>query len=433
MLSRAELRVVVERVLRGVVIAALAVLLWQSVSGSAGQDRMQIRSRMAPGSLVAWTRSPVTPSSIHLEVDSAPSRLERDWLVALSAAGSSVSWSGNLPAVMIDAQPVASPEGGIRVRMAAPTNSKVEIADQAGLIDSIQSSEAGVSLTIGSAVGLIAGSVAKSTGTTILSDSVALGKVLVIGKAGWESKFVVAALEESGWKVDAFIRVAPGVDVTQGSIASIDTSRYSAVVALDNTVVPYAERLVRFARNGGGVVLGPGAASIDAIAPLRSGGVGDASAPAQVANVSGSITRGTLVMAPITQPRSDAIPLERRSETVVLAARRYGAGRVLQSGYEDTWRWRMAGAESSVRDHRGWWTELVSNVAYAPHVVLPGRARDTDDAPVADLVSTLGPSSDRTGIARSGLNPSHWAAWLFALLSLGLIAEVASRRLRGAK
>ena len=170
-----------------------------------------------------------------------------------------------------------------------------------------------------------------------------------------------------------------------------------------------------------------------AIAPLRSGGVGDATVPAQVANISGSISRGTLVMAPIVQPRSDAIPLERRSETVAIAARRFGAGRVVQSGYEDTWRWRMAGAESSVRDHRGWWTELVSNVAYAPSVTLPAKTLDTDDAPVADLVSALGPASDEAGVARSGLNPSHWIAWLFALLSLALIAEVASRRLRGAR
>ena len=431
--SRAELRVVIERVLRALVIAALAVMLWRSMSASTDPDRVQIRSGMTSGSLAAWSRSSITPTSIHLEVDSAPSRLERDWLVALGAAGSNVSWSGNLPALMIDAQPVASPEGGIRIRMAAPANSKVGIADEAGVIDSIQSSEAGVALTVASAVGRLVGRVANSTATTIPTDSIALRKVLVIGSAGWESKFVVAALEESGWKVDAFIRVAPGVDVTQGLIASIDTARYSAVVALDNSVAQYAERIVGFARSGGGVVLGPEAAAVGGIAPLRSGGVGDASAPAQVANVSGSITRGTLAMAPIIQPRSDAIPLERRSETVALAARRFGAGRVLQSGYEDTWRWRMAGAESSVRDHRGWWTELVSNVAYAPRVALANRALDTDAAPVADLVSALGPSSDKADIARSGLNPSHWISWLFALLSLALIAEVASRRLRGAR
>lgn len=319
------------------------------------------------------------------------------------------------------------------MRMAAPADAKVEIADEAGLIDGIQSSEGGVSLTVASAVGRLVGRVANSTGTTIPRDSIILRKVLVIGSAGWESKFVVTALEESGWKVDALIRVAPGVDVTQGPNASIDTARYSAVVALDNSVAPYAERLVGFVRTGGGVVLGPGAAAVAALAQLRSGGVGDASAPAQVTNISGSVTRGTLVMAPIIEPRSDAIPLERRSETVALAARRSGAGRVLQSGYEDTWRWRMAGPQSSVRDHREWWTELVSNVAYAPRIALPNRARETDPAPVADLVSTLGPSSDSTSVAKNGFDQSHWTAWLFALLSLALMTEVASRRLRGAK
>jgi hypothetical protein len=431
--SRAEVRLLVEHVLRAVVIVSLAIMLWQSLSASSGHERVQIRSHMTPGSLAAWSRSSNTPASIHVEVDSAPSRLERDWLAALGAAGSSISWSGILPAVMIDAQPVASPEGGIRMRTAAPADSKVEFADEAGVIDSIQSGEAGVSLTVASAVGRVAGRVGNSTATTSLLDSIALRKVLVIGSAGWESKFVVAALEESGWKVDAFIRVAPGVDVTQGSIASIDTARYSAALALDNSVAPYADRIAGFARSGGGVVLGPGAAVVAAIAPLRSGGVGDASAPAQVANISGPVTRGTLVMAPILQPRSDAIPLERRSETVALAARRFGAGRVLQSGYEDTWRWRMAGSENSVRDHRAWWTELVSNVAYAPRISLPKRALDTDAAPVADLVSALGPSTNPADVARSGLNPSHWISWLFALVSLALIAEVASRRLRGAR
>jgi hypothetical protein len=165
---------------------------------------------------------------------------------------------------------------------------------------------------------------------------------------------------------------------------------------------------------------------------IRAGGVGDGSAPAQVANISGSISRGTLVMAPIIQARSDAIPLERRSEAVAVAARRFGAGRVVQSGYEDTWRWRMAGAETSVRDHREWWTELVSNVAYAQRVALPPLTDEADAAPVAELVSALGPPRAEGDVAGAGLSRSHWLAWMFALMAIALIAEVASRRLRGA-
>jgi hypothetical protein len=408
-------------------------MVWQSANRSSDPDRPRIQSQMVAGALPEWSRSPVAPERIHIELDRAPSRMERAWLEALRASGSSVSWNGNIPALMIDAQPVASPAGGVKVRMAAPANSTVEIGDDVGVIDSIQSSNAGVSVTIASAVGRINGRLKQATANTLPGDSITLRKVLVLGNAGWESKFVIAALEESGWKVDAFVRVAPGIEVTQGSIASIDTVRYSAVVALDNSVTPYADRLVGFARSGGGVVLAPAAAAVGAIAPLRSGGVGDASAPAQVANISGSISRGTLVIAPIVQPRSDAVPLERRSESIALAARRFGTGRVLQSGYEDTWRWRMAGAESSVRDHRRWWTELVSNVAYAPRVALRGGADGGDEAPLADLVSALGPPSARADMAGGGLNRSHWMAWLFVLLSLALIVETASRRLRGAR
>ncbi|HLE57518.1 MAG TPA: hypothetical protein VJB15_10575 [Rhodothermia bacterium] len=431
--SRAELRVIGERALRAVVIAALAIMLWQSLRKPSFADRPSVESRNIAGSLPAWSRSSVAPRQIHVEIDSTPSRVERDWLEALRASGSSVSWAGNLAAVMIDAQPLASPAGGIKVRIAAPPNATVEVADEAGVIDSIESRDAGASLIISSAVGNITSRVGKSVAMTVPGDSISLRKVLVIGDAGWESKFVAAALEESGWKVDAFIRVAPGIDVTQGSIATIDTARYSAVVALDNSVASYAEQIARFARSGGGVVLAPAAAQVAAMGPLRSGGVGDAAAPAQVANISGSISRATLAMAPILDPRGDAVPLERRSGTLALAARRLGAGRVLQSGYEDTWRWRMAGGETSVRDHRGWWTELVSNVAYAPRVALPSPKVQADDAPLADLVSALGPPRAKADVSGAGFDRSHLPAWLFVLLSLGLIGEVVSRRLRGAR
>lgn len=93
----------------------------------------------------------------------------------------------------------------------------------------------------------------------------------------------------------------------------------------------------------------------------------------------------------------------------------------------------MAGAETSVRDHREWWTELVSNVAYAPRVALPPLTGDADAAPVAELVSALGPPSAREAVAGGGLSRSHWLAWMFALVAIALIAEVASRRLRGAR
>jgi hypothetical protein len=228
----------------------------------------------------------------------------------------------------------------------------------------------------------------------------------VIGEAGWESKFVVAALEEEGWKVDAFIRVAPGVDVTQGSIAVIDTSRYSAVVALDGSASPYANRIIAFVREGGGVVFAPQAASLDAMAPLRSG--------------------------PFTSLRSDGVPLKQRAGAVPIAARRIGAGRALQLGYEDTWRWRMGGGDGAVRGHREWWTGLVSSVAHTPLVARSATTISTDEAPMIGLVAAIGRATPAAAIAHGSGSQSYWMAWLFLVLALALVGEVASRRMRGA-
>ncbi|MGZ3373985.1 MAG: hypothetical protein ACXU9Z_11920, partial [Gemmatimonadaceae bacterium] len=266
--------------------------------------------------------------------------------------------------------------------------------------------------------------------STVTRDSVVLRRILVIGEAGWESKFAVAALEEEGWKVDALIRVAPGVDVTQGS-AAIDTSRYSAVVALDAGASPYANRIVEFARNGGGVILGPGAASLAAMAPLRAGAFGRSTSDTRGLQSGGAISL-TLPLAPITSLQSDATPFEKRGSAIAIAAKRVGAGRVLQLGYEDTWQWRMSGGDGAVRDHRLWWTRLVSSVAYAPRISRATPTMSTDEAPIIGLVTTIG-SATPLGVT-TGLSGSQSAimAWLFLLLTLGLIGEVASRRMRGA-
>jgi hypothetical protein len=364
-------------------------------------------------------------------LDGVPSRSERAWLGALAGAGSKVTWSGDLPAVMIDAQPVVSPTGGTRVLVAAPNGSSVVVSDEVGVIDTVRTQNAGASLALGAVTDRIAAGVNGSVASTVLRDSVMLHKVLVIGDAGWESKFVIAALEEAGWKVDAFIRVAPGVDVTQGSIAVIDTSRYSAVVALDGAALPYANRIIEFARTGGGVVLSPQASRLDASGPLRAGVVGRAIASNRAIEP-GTVTLATLALAPITTLRSDAVRLETRGGTVARAARRIGAGRALQLGYEDTWRWRMGGGEGAVRDHRQWWTGIVSSVAYAPPVPRTMTDVPTDPAPTIDLVAAIGPVTPAAATSTLSRTPSDWMVWLFVLLVLALLGEVASRRLRGA-
>jgi hypothetical protein len=430
--SRAETRARVEQVLRGIVIVVLALMLWQSLHERVDTGGRTVSARgIGRAALADWSALARAPGGIHVQLDNVPSKIERAWLGALAAAGSTVTWSGDLPAVMIDAQPIASPTGGTKVLVAARSGSSVVMSDEVGVIDTLQPRDAGASVTLNSVADRLTAHAKGSVAATRTLDSVVLRRILVIGEAGWESKFVVAALEEEGWKMDALIRVAPGVDVTQGS-AAIDTSRYSAVVALDAGASPYVNRIVEFARNGGGVILGPGAASLDAMAPLRAGAVGRSTTEARGVQSGGAISLATLPLAPITSLRSDATPFEKRGTAIAIAAERIGAGRVLQIGYEDTWRWRMSGGDGAVRDHRLWWTRLVSSVAHAPRIPRIGSTTSTDEAPLIGLVTNIGSVTHAEG--RSGLpgNQPDPMGWLFVLLTLGFIGEIASRRMRGA-
>jgi hypothetical protein len=428
--SRAEMRVRLEQALRGIVMAVLAVMLWQSLHQQADSARQMLNARgVDAGALAKWSALPSAPSGIHLRLDRLPSPVERSWLGALAGAGSSVTWSGDVPALMIDAQPVASPAGGTRVLVVAPSGSSVVVDDDIGVIDTVRAQNNGAALSLPSVAGGVSARVRGSLASTVPADSLVLRRVLVVGAAGWESKFVVAALEEEGWKVDAFIRIAPGVDVTQGSAVAIDTSRYSAVVALDGTAAPYVSRLMLFVRSGGGVVMAPQAASLDAMAPPRVGGLSRSSAPSVVAPSESVGLRG-LALIPLASLRSDAVVIDKRGQSVAIAARRIGAGRALQFGYEDTWRWRMTGGQQAVRDHRQWWTDQVASVAYAPSVrttTTPG-----DEAPLAAVVAAVG--TNTLSPASTGFSETRhiWMALLFALLALGLVGGVASRRMRGA-
>lgn len=431
--SRAETRIRVEQILRGIVIATLAVLLWQSLSEHRDSGGQTVNTRgLRPGALFDWSRAAKAPTRIHLRLDSVPSKTERTWLAALAGAGSNMTWSGDLAPTMIDVQPVPSPAGGNRVVIAAPSGSSIVLSDDVGAIDTVRAQNSGATITLNSIAGNLRASVNGSAASTVPRDSVAIHRILVIGDAGWESKFVVAALEEEGWKVDADIRIAPGVDVTQGSAASIDTSRYSVVVALDAAASPYANRIIEFARNGGGVVLAPQAASLEAMAILRAGNGGRTPSDARANQPGESTSLATLALAPITSLRSDAVATDKRAGAVAIAARRIGAGRVLQLGYEDTWRWRMGGGDGAVRDHRTWWTGLVSSVAYAPLAEHLEVVKSTDEAPRLGLVAAAGAATSESAMLNLPVEGSDWTAWLFGLLVVGLVGEVASRRWRGA-
>ena len=139
-----------------------------------------------------------------------------------------------------------------------------------------------------------------------------------------------------------------------------------------------------------------------------------------------------LGVVPVSAMKGDAVALDRRGGNVAVAAKRFGGGRVMQFGYLDTWRWRMSGGENSVADHRKWWTNAVAGVAYAP-AVTPETPSLADDAPVARLIESLGQPAPaiRGPLASKAASVSLW--WLFAILSLSLLAEWVSRRSRGVR
>src|SRR5688500_16980754 len=100
--SRAESRVLFERVLRAIVITTLAVMLWQSLQEQtdSGGETVSARAPALSRPLGEWSVSPMVPGRIELQLDTVPSRSERAWLGALAAAGSHLSWSGDVPATM---------------------------------------------------------------------------------------------------------------------------------------------------------------------------------------------------------------------------------------------------------------------------------------------------------------------------------------------
>src|SRR5688572_5385210 len=433
--SRVErVRQLAELVLRGVALAALAALLWRAVKPPAPSATSIARGDLV-SSLRRWTY--IAPADAHVVVDRAPDPETRDWIRALANTGTAVQWSASRPlgAAAVVAEPTAEPYGATRVRLAAATGDAVSIGDAAGLIDTLPRGGAS-ELELASVAGSIRASGATFTARTASQDSLSLRPVLVLGTAGWESKFTIAALEERGWRVASRVRVAPAVEVTQGPLGAIDTSRYAAVIVLDSSAASSASTVARYVRDGGGVILAGSAARLAGVSALAAGNVGR-----RVAGVAGAVASATpragLGLFPIASPRSDAVILESRGNAGAVAARRVGAGRVVQSGYHETWRWRMAGGDEAVSAHREWWSRLVSAVAYAP-LVRRASSGDValsaiDETPLASLIDALGPATTLApGLApeTDGTTPTRM---LFALVVGSLLLEWASRRLRGAR
>jgi hypothetical protein len=405
-------------------VGAFALLGWLLGTSIFPAPR-RVVERASTGELGArlafWTRSP-RGVSLHARLDAAPSPFVAAWLSALRHGGHAVSWSGSPAAMVAVAEPVVGPSGAVRVKVAAPANSRLTLADGAGTIDSARVADLGATFTVPLSVDSLVVHANEQRLAVSRPPAVERRAVLVVGDAGWEAKFVAGALEEAGWNVVTRFVVAPGVDVRAAAAPQIDTAHLAAIVAIDSSIAALGPAVQRFVEQGGGLVLAGASAGVRSVSPLAAGPVG----PRLRRNVAASDTigLGTTGFFPVASVREDAVAIERRASSVAVAARRVGSGRVLQIGYDDSWRWRMAGGPGSEAAHREWWSRVVSSVAYAP-AAGDGQAR-TFDAPLAALFARLGPPRPAP-VASRDVDPRVLLALMLALL----LVEWTSRRLRG--
>ncbi|MGH7618408.1 MAG: hypothetical protein ACREPM_14395 [Gemmatimonadaceae bacterium] len=405
------------------VFALVGWLLGASVFPSGGRRGETVNAIDVPARLPGWTRLPASVA-LHVDMDATPEPWVTDWLAALERSGRSVTWTGSPTPLAVSAEAVADPRGGTRVNVVAPAGTSVIIRDDVSVIDSVRIASLGGSVTATDVVGRVSAAAEDQTASVVAPDTSSIRSIVVLGSAGWEGKFIVSALEERGWRVTTRFVVAPSVDVGQAPL-TLDTARVAAVIAVDTAIGGVSESIERFVRSGGGLILAGPSSLAKTTASLAPGTLGPRFRPTTLP--ADTIGLGATGFYPVATLKGDAVAVERRTGGVAIAARRVGAGRVLQVGYDDSWRWRMAGGTGSEAAHRAWWSRLVSGVAYAPPA--SGAAAATGSAPLATMIDRIGPARPLPpGI--SGHPPIDHRVYLILILLL-LLAEWASRRLRG--
>jgi hypothetical protein len=417
----------VERLLRAISLAAMIALAWRLWTGqtSSGDDQ-PVPTAALDSVLVRWTVAP--PARAIVDAATIPGPQHRDWLVALRRTGLELAWTtvdSSGVALVVEGAPLAGAPS--RVTAIGPPGRDAVLFDDLGLIDSSAVGQGGVVAWRASLIGSTSVRLSNTIATAAVRDSLVTRPVLVIGQAGWESRFVVTALEEIGWAVLARLSVAPGAVVRQGRSVPIDTASLSAVVVLDSVSPLDGADVSRFVRQGGGVIASGAGVRHAALRGLLPR-VGQAAA-GEIGALLGPSPRNGLSTRTFVAT-GNVVPLERRGNEPVVLARRVGSGRVVATGFDDTWRLRMIPAsESAPEAHRTWWSSLVSGVALARP--LPRDVGGIDEAPVAAMVDALGPPLPPPGAPTDRGSPWPWNAWLAAVAAVGLLAEWLSRRLRG--
>ena len=392
-----------ERLLRVASLAALvalAVRLWSGSNAAGGA--VHVSTGSLDSALVAWSASP--PSRATLQASVIPGGRQRDWLVALRRTGLAVDWTtsdSSGGALVVEAGPL--PDSPSRVTASGSPGQDLVLSDELGRIDSTRAGPDGIAVWRARPLGRASLTLDASIATAAARDSLVTKPLLVIGQAGWESKFVTAALEEDGWPVAARLAVAPGAIVRQDSPVRIDTAFVSAVIVLDSTSAIDAREIARFVSEGGGVVASGAGTNHPALRTLLPSRVSAVSAGA-VGALLGPSPRAGLSTRTFTV-RAGAVALERRGDAPAVLGRRVGSGRVIATGYDDTWRIRMAPPDDNAPEvHRRWWSSLAAGVVRSQ--LVPRDAGPVDEAPFATTVDALGSPTVRGETADGG--PWPW-------------------------
>jgi hypothetical protein len=421
------MRLRAERALRAASIVLVAFALWRLLGTAAPAGTVRVRSSSLSHGLASLDAG--REAAVHVDIDAMPSPADRDALAAMAHAGTRVTWSaGVLPPLAAVAVRAREPGGPVRVSVASTVN--VALSDGLAALDSLNAADAvrGALIAVGAPSGALSAVSGAARAPVGIPAAAALRPVLLVGRAGWEAKFAAAALEEQGWSVVERLFVAPTADVTQGAIGAIDTSHFSAIIAVDTALGTVGPSIVRFVREGGGLLLLADAADAPAVR-------GIAPAHAGVRQVAGTHAFDSadpiaaMPIYPLESPRGDVVRLTTRGAALTSAARREGAGRVVQAGFDETWRWRMQGGSGAVAAHRAWWSRMIASVAATP-LPAAGDVQSAEGAPVARWIAALGPAVTE---APSASAPRRLPVWLLPALLICLLAEWGSRRSRGAQ
>lgn len=417
------MRPAIERALRAAAFALVAWAIWRVTLASSSTRTLALGGADIERAWPALLDG--THRAAHLQLSGTlPSDSTRDLLSALRRAGTMVTWSSPpIAPLALSVERLREPEQALLIRTLG--TGAIALRDSVSPLDSITDGSRGATVIAAAPDGPVQAAGRSGIARAVPPPVSPLRTVLVLGRASWETKFTVAALEEQGWTVEARIPVAPTALVTTGTRQPLDTAHYAAVVALDSAATEIAPTIVSFVRAGGGLVLFGDAARLGAfreIAPATPG-LSELSAKR---SFDASQPLASLALSPLVGLRGDAVALDSRGTAVAVAARRERAGRVLMLGYEESWHWRLEGGDDAVSAHRRWWSRNVGAVAaggadgaYAP-----------EGAPVAKWIDALGAPSTE---APAGAPADPLPQWLLPVLCIILLAEWGSRRLRGAR